>query len=137
MAFWLALDREDLELFQHIVSIDIHLRYQVILALKGKREKPPDFKISKKFRRKGTLGGGFDSESLTSPGSPPPKQLKRSKTKTDRDAAGKQVQHEGGSRDGLDLGEGLGNGDDIFEQPERGSQRLGLDSPGSQNEDMK
>ncbi len=58
MAFWLAIHMENVELAGRLLNWDLSLRYIAILALKGKGERPKDFKGNKKnakFLGMGTL----------------------------------------------------------------------------------
>ena len=47
MAFWLAIDHENIELANKLMNWDLSLRYIAALAIRGKEEMPKDFKPGK------------------------------------------------------------------------------------------
>lgn len=55
MAFWLAIDQEQIKFLNDLVSIDIYLKYIIVLALEGLPEKPINY-----FQRRSTILPGSD-----------------------------------------------------------------------------
>lgn len=63
MAFWLAIDRNNLPLVRHLASTDLSLRYIAVLNMKRKLEKPKGFTVSNKTKAKPVGLGGVKKES--------------------------------------------------------------------------
>ena len=47
VAFWLAIDKLDVEMFLQLMGIDLSLRYLAVIAFKRRKERPVNFKPKK------------------------------------------------------------------------------------------
>ena len=45
MAFWFAIDMQNIELANKLINWDLSIRYIAILAIKGLKERPKNFKV--------------------------------------------------------------------------------------------
>lgn len=48
IAFWFAIDMQNIELANKLINWDLSIRYIAVLAIKGHKERPKDFKIHRK-----------------------------------------------------------------------------------------
>jgi hypothetical protein len=45
IAFWFAIDMQNIELANKLINWDLSIRYIAVLAIKGLKERPKNFKI--------------------------------------------------------------------------------------------